>query len=54
LKETAPENQSYEGGEKLIFFQIGTLGYVEETNETLEENDVSEIGAHSTLSPVEN
>jgi hypothetical protein len=38
LKGILPTSHSFQGGERLILFQIGLFGSIEETNASLEEN----------------
>jgi hypothetical protein len=55
LKGILPENQSFQGGERLISFQIGLFSKVKETHLSLERQpSVLEGGASSTLLPCEN
>jgi hypothetical protein len=50
LKGILLANQSFQGGEKLILFQIGISSYVEVTHVSLERKpSVLEAGASSTL-----
>jgi hypothetical protein len=50
-----PANQKFQGGERLILFQIDLFNSVEETNVSLERTpSVFQEGASSTLLPCEN
>jgi hypothetical protein len=53
LKGIVPENQSFQGGEKLILIQIGLFRWFEEIHASLERKPfVWVAGACSTLFPV--
>jgi hypothetical protein len=41
LKGILPANHSFQGGEKLILFQIGLFNKIEETNEFFENKPIS-------------
>jgi hypothetical protein len=45
-----PANQSFQGGVRLIFFQIGLFSLIEETHVSLQRNpSMLEEGASNTL-----
>jgi hypothetical protein len=55
FKEIFHANHSFQGGERLIFFQIGLFSKVEETHVSLERKPtVLEARASTTLFPCKN
>jgi hypothetical protein len=55
LKGILPANQNFQGGERLIYFQIDLFSQVEETHKYLQKKkSVLEAAASSTLFPMEN
>jgi hypothetical protein len=50
-----PANYSFQGGKRLIFFQLGLYRYVDKTHVSLKREPFElEAGASSTLFPCEN
>jgi hypothetical protein len=55
LEEILPANHSFQGGERLILFQIGLFSNVEESHVSLQRKPTMlEAAASGTLLPCEN